>query len=153
MQLNICIRQIRNIIILESNIKKNESKTQLGYGFHLVIQTLLQVLLRRYFVDAINVHSHLTSSKEGYPGKCYAALGCSVTSDSLQPHGLQPTRLLCPRNSPGKNTGVGCHALLQVNLPNLGIDPRSPTLQADSLPSEPPGKAKQMSLIQSLSSP
>ena len=30
----------------------------------------------------------------------------------LQPHGLQPTRLLCPWDSPGKNTGVGCHALL-----------------------------------------
>ena len=34
-------------------------------------------------------------------------------SDSLQPHGLQPTRLLCPWDSPGKNTGVGCHFLLQ----------------------------------------
>ena len=34
-------------------------------------------------------------------------------SDSLQPHGLQPTRLLCPWDSPGKNTGVGCHSLLQ----------------------------------------
>ena len=33
-------------------------------------------------------------------------------SDSLRPHGLQPTRLLCPWNSPGKNTGVGCHFLL-----------------------------------------
>ena len=30
----------------------------------------------------------------------------SVVSDSLQPHGLQPTGLLCPRDSPGKNTGV-----------------------------------------------
>ena len=30
----------------------------------------------------------------------------------LQPHGLQPTRLLCPWSSPGKNTGVGCHFLL-----------------------------------------
>ena len=28
--------------------------------------------------------------------------------DSLQSHGLQPTRLLCPRDSPGKSTGVGC---------------------------------------------
>ena len=37
----------------------------------------------------------------------------SVMSDSLQPHGLWPTRLLCPWDSPGKNTGVGCHALLQ----------------------------------------
>ena len=33
--------------------------------------------------------------------------------DSLRPHGLQPTRLLCPWDFPGKNTGVGCHFLLQ----------------------------------------
>ena len=37
----------------------------------------------------------------------------SVVSDSLWPQGLQPTRLLCPWDSPGKNTGVGCPALLQ----------------------------------------
>ena len=34
-------------------------------------------------------------------------------SDSLHPHGLLPARLLCPRDFPGKNTGVGCHFLLQ----------------------------------------
>ena len=34
-------------------------------------------------------------------------------SDSLQPHELWPARLLCPWDSPGKNTGVGCHFLLQ----------------------------------------
>ena len=39
---------------------------------------------------------------------------CSVVSDSLRPHGLQPARLLCPWDSPGKNTGVGCHFLLQL---------------------------------------
>ena len=33
-------------------------------------------------------------------------------SNSLGPHGLQSTRLLCPWDSPGKNTGVGCHSLL-----------------------------------------
>jgi len=37
---------------------------------------------------------------------------CSVVSDSLQPHGLQPTRLLHPWDFPGKSTGVGCHCLL-----------------------------------------
>ena len=37
----------------------------------------------------------------------------SVISDSLWLHGLQPARLFCPWNSPGKNTGVGCHSLLQ----------------------------------------
>ena len=34
-------------------------------------------------------------------------------SDSVQPHRWQPTRLPCPWDSPGKNTGVGCHFLLQ----------------------------------------
>ena len=32
---------------------------------------------------------------------------------NLRPHGLQPTRLLCPWDSLGKSTGVGCHFLLQ----------------------------------------
>ena len=41
---------------------------------------------------------------------CYVA---SVVSDSVRPHGQQPTKLLCPRDSPGKITGVGCHFLLQ----------------------------------------
>ena len=34
-------------------------------------------------------------------------------SDSVRPHRWQPTRLRCPWDSPGKNTGVGCHFLLQ----------------------------------------
>ena len=34
-------------------------------------------------------------------------------SDSMRPHRRQPTRLPCPWDSPGKNTGVGCHFLLQ----------------------------------------
>ena len=37
----------------------------------------------------------------------------SVTSDSLRPHRRQPTRLPRPWDSPGKDTGVGCHFLLQ----------------------------------------
>ena len=40
-------------------------------------------------------------------------------SDSLQPHWLQPTRLLCPWDSPDKNPGVGCHARLQGIFPAL----------------------------------
>ena len=64
----------------------------------------------------------------------------SVMSDSLQPHGLWPARLLCPQNSPGKNTGVGCHSLLQGIFPTQGLNLRSPALHTDSLPFEPPGK-------------
>ena len=64
-------------------------------------------------------------------------LSHSVVSDSLWPHGLQPASLLCPWDFPGKNTGVGCHALLQgifltqgSNLQVLGLL----HWQADSLP-------------------
>ena len=39
----------------------------------------------------------------------------SVASDFYQPHGLQPTRLLCPWDFPGKSTGVGCHCLLHIS--------------------------------------
>ena len=39
----------------------------------------------------------------------------SIMSDSVWPHELQPTRLLCPWDSPGKNTGVGCHFLLKMH--------------------------------------
>ena len=45
---------------------------------------------------------------------------CSVVSDSLRPHGLQPTRLLSPWNFPGKSTGVGCHFLLKGTFPTQG---------------------------------
>ena len=39
---------------------------------------------------------------------------CSLVSDSSRPHGLQPTRLLHPWDSPGKSTEVGCHCLFQL---------------------------------------
>ena len=56
---------------------------------------------------------HCCISLWGTPAPSPAILSHSVVSDSLQPHGLYPARLLCPWDSPGKNSGVGCHALLQ----------------------------------------
>ena len=47
-------------------------------------------------------------------------------SDSLRPLGLEPARLLCLRSSPGKNTGVGCHFLLQGIFPTQGSNPGLP---------------------------
>ena len=49
----------------------------------------------------------------------------SVVSDSLQPHGLQPARLPCPWGSPGQDTGVGCHSLLQGIFLTQGWNPAS----------------------------
>ena len=69
----------------------------------------------------------------------------SVVSDSLWPCGLQPSRLLCPWDSLGKNTGVSCHTLFQGLFPTQGLNPRLLHLlhlQAGSLPLVPPGKPK-----------
>ena len=62
---------------------------------------------------------------------------CSVMSDSLWPHGLQPTRHLCPWNFPGKSTGADCHFLLQGIFLTQGSNLLLLYLlgwQADSLP-------------------
>ena len=53
---------------------------------------------------------------------------------TLQPHGLWPARLFCPWDFPGKNTGVGCHFLLQGIFPTQGLNLRLLHWQADSLP-------------------
>ena len=51
----------------------------------------------------------------------------------VRPHGLQPTRLLCPRDFPGKNGGVGCYFLLQGTFSTNGSDPHL-QWQVDSSP-------------------
>ena len=50
-------------------------------------------------------------------------LSHSILSNSLQHHGLQYARLLCPWDSPGKNTGVGCHFFLQGIFQTQGLNP------------------------------
>ena len=55
---------------------------------------------------------------------------------------MYPTRLLCPWNSPGQNTGVCNLFVSPENLPNPETEPMSPTLQVDSLPSGSPQKLK-----------
>ena len=71
---------------------------------------------------------------------CVHAKSLQVCS-TLQLYGLQPTRLCCPWDSPGEDPGVGCHALLQGNLPDPGINPCPSCLvlwREDSLPLVPP---------------
>ena len=58
--------------------------------------------------------------------KSMITLSRSAMSNSLRPHGLQSFRLLHPWDSPGKNTGVGCHALLQGIFPTQGSNPGLP---------------------------
>ena len=68
---------------------------------------------------------------------CFVAKSCLTL---LGPHGLQPARLLCPWDFPGKSTGVGCCFLLQGS-PDPGIKPASAALAGGGFfTSEPPGK-------------
>ena len=69
---------------------------------------------------------------------CVCVLSYSVMSKSLQPHGLQPTRLLCPWVFPREKYWSGLPRSPTGDLPNPGIKPRSPALQADSLPESLP---------------
>ena len=54
--------------------------------------------------------------------------------------GTVPARLLCPQDSPGKNTGVGCHFSSPGIFSTQGSNPFLLHWQADFLLSEPPGK-------------
>ena len=69
-----------------------------------------------------------------------AVLSCLVMSDSFWPHGLLPARLLCPWGFPRQEYWSGLSCPPPGDLPNPEIEPRSSSLQADYLPSEPPGK-------------
>ena len=65
---------------------------------------------------------------------CYAVASHSIVSDSLQPHGLYPTRLLCPWGSSRQEYWSGLPCPSPRDLPNPGIEPRSPALQAEGSP-------------------
>ena len=85
------------------------------------------------------------------PGECFIT-SRDVRAKSLQlslgdPVDLQPTSPVSPWDSPGKNTGVGCHALLQGTFQTQGSNPHLLRLvhwQAGSLPLTPPGKPQEM---------
>ena len=72
----------------------------------------------------------------------YAAAKLLQSCPTLRPHGLQPTRLFRPWDSPGKNTGVGCHFLLQC----MKVQSESEVTQlcltlSDPMACSPPGSS------------
>ena len=78
-----------------------------------------------------------------YPTLCVRvhAKSLLVMSDSVRHYGLQPTRLPCPWDSSGQNSGVGCHARLQGIFLTQGLNLYFLRLlhwQAGSLPLAPP---------------
>ena len=92
---------------------------------------------------------HLSVFRHFIRNKCRTSLSQPEKSEkclslshvwSFWPHGLQPTRLLCPWGFSRQEYWSGLPYPSSGDLPNPGIKPGSPALQADSLPSEPLGK-------------
>ena len=100
--------------------RKNNSRKLIEYAAHW--QLFTQHLLC--------IYSYLHS--------IYIVLGIivsrSVVSDSVRPHGQQPAGLLCPWDSLGKSTGVGCQFLLQGIFLTQALNPCLLHWQVDSLP-------------------
>ena len=71
-----------------------------------------------------------------------AAAATSVVSDSVRPHRRQPIRLPRPWDSLGKNTGVGCHFLLQcIKVKSESKVTQSCPTPSDSMDCSPPGSS------------
>ena len=70
----------------------------------------------------------------------FLSVSPSVMSGSVWSRGLWPARVLCPWDSPGKDTGVGCHFLLQMIFLTQGSNPGLLHHRWTLSPSEPPGK-------------
>ena len=110
--------------------KKKCSSNSIMYWMLFMLQTLSS----NFTYTSLNTHNNLNrqvlflfpSTMRNWSSVCVCVCVCvsrSVVSNSLRPHGLEPTRLLWPWDSPGKNTGVGCHFLLVTlnNLPKVHI--------------------------------
>ena len=111
-KLVLSLKKLRNthnsqLRCMELDCKCSENRTREG---RIVCDLLLQISMKVRQSRALRIKTH-----DLWPGRASESesVSCSVLSaNSLQPHGLEPARLLCPRDSPGKNTGVGSHSFL-----------------------------------------
>ena len=96
-----------------------EPKARINVSLHMELSPNLSVFrfFLSFFCFYFSLPIHITLVHHQLPLLqninricCYITL---VVSDSVRPHRRQPTRLPHPWDSPGKNTGVGCHFLLQ----------------------------------------
>ena len=105
------------------------------YHTQMLVSTDTGLRLVTDFPGLRAVMKNTVTNRNSGIGMC--ALSRSVMSDTLRPHGLLSTRLFCPWDFPGKNTGVGYHFLLQEIFLTQGLNScllRLLPLQADSLP-------------------
>ena len=100
------------------------------------------VLFSSSHVQMSELHHKKTECQRTDPLKLCCCKIASVVSDSVRPPRQQTIRLPCPWDSPGKNTGVGCHFLLQCMKVKTEIEviQSCPTL-SDPMSCSPPGSS------------
>ena len=104
-----------------------------GVGCHSLLQCM------HHAKSLQSCPSRILSRQERWSGLPFPSpLSCSVVSNSLRPHRLLPFRQECWSGMPCPPPG---------DLPNPRMEPRSPALQADALPSEPAGKPSIYTLL------
>ena len=97
--------------------------------------TILWNKFKNLLLTTIQMYREKTRSFGGFVLLSYCCCVASVVSDSVRPRRRQPTRLPHPWDSPGKNTGVGCHFLLQCRK----VKSESEVAQSCTTPSDPMG--------------
>ena len=91
------------------------------------------IQIQKYLLLKISVQKIISLHGKFIKELICVCVSCSVVSNSLRPCGLEPSRLVCPCDFPGKNTGVGCHFLLQRIFLTQGSNLHLLHWQADSL--------------------
>ena len=135
--------QINSTLVLNNMLTKNciEDPTPSYTIFLIIVLSKIVALEMCYTANMFNWWTPWALTQclfiKHFPKEILITSRCVGVSDSLQIHWLQPARLLCPWDFPGKNTGVGCHFLLQGIFLTQESNPCLLSLlhwQADSLP-------------------
>ena len=88
--------------------------------------TFMSIVSEAVLRDGLRIESHKSGFSVSILTPCTMLCLVAQSCQTLGPHGLWPTRSLCPWDSSGENTGVSCYALLQGIFPTQGSNPGLP---------------------------
>ena len=109
-----------------------QNPSQLATFISQLELALEAILCHSNFISFLSIFASLLFLQFTF-SVCLVTQSCPTLCDPMD---CSPPGSSVHGDSSGKDIGVGCHALLQGNLPHAEIEPRSPALQVDSLPSE-----------------
>ena len=122
-------------------------KTFLKWGLLGLIMGILGGLIGAGFHHALHFVTHVRGENTWL---IFLLLSHSIMSDSLRSHGLQPIRHLCSWGFSRQEDWSGLPFPPPGDLPKPGVEPRSPALQVDCVPSKPPATMEGLILYSSL---